>query len=139
MFITSSCGWLLWSYVDEIECLDTDKNSLCQPRPSIGFFTIFGGKPNTYMQQNLKMIIVLGVYLLFQGSCRWLLWSYLVEILRLDKDKTGYVNKVLMIHNLLFLKDTKYPLTAESKSSKSIQQKAYSRKLTAESTSIKTR
>ena len=98
MFITSSCGWLLWSYVDEIECLDTDKNSLCQQRPSIGFFTVFGGKPNTYMQQNLKMIIVLGVYLLFQGSCRWLLWSYLVEILGLDKDKTGYVNKVLIIH-----------------------------------------
>ena len=54
------------------------------------------------MQQNLKMIIVLGVSLLFQESCRWLLWSYMVEILGLDKDKTGYVNKDLTIDILLF-------------------------------------
>ena len=37
------------------------------------------------------MIIVLGVTMLVLGSCGWLLWSYLVEIL-LDTNKTGFVD-----------------------------------------------
>ena len=125
--VGGSCGHL-W-----LKLYAWTQNNLFHQRRSIRFFTIFGGKTNTHMQQNLKITIVLGVSMLVQGSYAWILSSYVVEILRLDKDKTGYVNKVLMIHNLLFLKDTKYPLTAESKSTKSIQQKAYSRKLTAES------
>ena len=54
------------------------------------------------MQQNLKITIVLGVSMLVQGSYAWILSSYVVEILRLDKDKTGYVNKDLTIDILLF-------------------------------------
>ena len=48
--------------------------------------------PSTHLQQNLKVIIVLGVTMLVLGSCRWLLWSYLVEILCLDTNKTGFVD-----------------------------------------------
>ena len=37
------------------------------------------------------------------GSFVWLLWSYVVEIVCLDRDKTAYVNKVLILEILLFL------------------------------------
>ena len=49
------------------------------------------------MQQNLKMTIVLGLSMPVQGSYGWILLSYVVERLRLEKDKTGYVNKDFII------------------------------------------
>ena len=61
------------------------------------------------MQQNLKMTFVLGVSMLIQGLYGWLLWSYVVEILHLDKDKTGYMNKDLIIDILLFFAGCQVP------------------------------
>ena len=101
MFFIVSCGWLLWSYVDEIVCRDGDKTACVNKDLPLGFLLI--------LEQNLKMIILLGVSMLFQGSCRWLQWSYVVEILLLDKDKTGYVNKVLVIDILLFFEGCQVP------------------------------
>ena len=54
------------------------------------------------MQQNLKLIIVLGVTKLVLGSCGWLLWSYVVEILRLDTNKAGFVVLDLPLDILVF-------------------------------------
>ena len=48
-------------------------------------------------------MIVLGVTMCVLGSCVWLLWSYVVEIVCLDRDKTAYVNKVLILEIKLFL------------------------------------
>ena len=70
---------------------------MCQQRPFIRYFTIFEGNPNTNKKQNLKVIIVLGVSMLVQGSSGWLLRSYVVEKLHLNKVKTGYVDKGLKI------------------------------------------
>ena len=69
--------------------------NLFHQRRSIRFFTIFGGKTNTHMQQNLKITIVLGVSMLVQGSYAWILSSYVVEILSLDKDKKAMWTKTL--------------------------------------------
>ena len=74
---------------------------MCQQRPFIRYFTIFEGNPNTNKKQNLKVIIVLGVSMLVQGSSGWLLRSYVVEKLHLNKVKTGYVDKGLKIDILL--------------------------------------
>ena len=68
---------------------------MCQQRPFIRYFTIFEGNPNTNKKQNLIVIIVLGV------SSGWLLRSYVVEKLHLNKVKTGYVDKGLKIDILL--------------------------------------
>ena len=97
------------SYVVEIECLDTDKTACFNKHHPLSFFTIFGGNPNTHMQQNLKMTFVLGVSMLVQGSSGWLLWSYVVEIVRPDKQKTGYMNKDLIIDILLFFAGCQVP------------------------------
>ena len=94
--VGGSCGHL-W-----LKLYAWTQSNLFHQRRSIRFFTIFGGKTNTHMQQNLKITIVLGVSMLVQGSYAWILSSYVVEILRLDKDKTGYVNKDLKIDVLLF-------------------------------------
>ena len=82
---------------------------MCQLRPFIRYFTIFEGNPNTHKKQNLNVIIVLGVSMLVQGSSGWLLWSYVVEILRLNKVKTGYDNKGLIINILLFFEGCQVP------------------------------
>ena len=86
---------------------------MCQQRPFIRYFTIFEGNPNTNKKQNLKVIIVLGVSMLVQGSSGWLLRSYEkkkkkkkrkekpqkdgTKKLHLNKVKTGYVDKGLKI------------------------------------------
>ena len=44
------------------------------------------------MQQNLKVIIVLGVTVHVLGSCGCFLWSNVVELLCLDTNKTGGVD-----------------------------------------------
>ena len=49
------------------------------------------------MEQSLKVMVVLGVTVLVLNSCGWLLWSYVIEILCLDTDKTVCVNKVLIL------------------------------------------
>ena len=59
-------------------------------------------------------MIVLGLYMFIIGSCGWPLRSYVVEILCLDTDKTGCVNKVLIFDILIYLRDPKFPLAAES-------------------------
>ena len=82
---------------------------MCQQRPFIRYFTIFEGNPNTNKKQNLKVIIVLGVSMLVQGSSGWLLWSYVVEKLHLNKVKTGYVDKGLIIDILLFFEGCQVP------------------------------
>ena len=101
--VGGSCGHL-W-----LKLYAWTQNNLFHQRRSIRFFTIFGGKTNTHMQQNLKITIVLGVSMLVQGSYAWILSSYMVEILRLDKDKTGYVNKDLTIDILLFFEGCQVP------------------------------
>ena len=65
------------------------KKCLCQQRPYIRYFAIFRRTPNTHLQQILKVIIVLGVTMLVLGSCCWLLWSCVVELLCLDTNKKG--------------------------------------------------
>ena len=82
---------------------------MCQQRPFIRYFTIFEGNPNTNKKQNLKVIIVLGVSVLVQGSSEWLLWSYVVEIICLDTYKTACVNKDLILNILLFLVGPQIP------------------------------
>ena len=67
------------------------------------------------MQQNLKMMIVLGVNMFVLGSCECLLWSYVVEILCLDTNKKRWVDVDLSLDILVFSLDPKYPLAAESK------------------------
>ena len=66
------------------------------------------------MEPSLKVMDVLGVTMLVLNSHGWLLWSYVVEILCLDTDKTGCVNKVLIFDILIYLRDPKFPLAAES-------------------------
>ena len=82
---------------------------MCQQRPFIRYFTIFEGNPNTNKKQNLKVIIVLGVSMLVQGSSGWLLRSYVVEKLHLNKVKTGYVDKGLKVDILLFFEGCQVP------------------------------
>ena len=67
-------------------------NRLCEQRPYNRYITTFWRMPSTILQQNLKVVIVLGVTMLVLGFCGWLLWSYLAEILCLDTNKTGFVD-----------------------------------------------
>ena len=62
------------------------------------------------------MTIELGVIMFVLGTFGCILWSYVVEILRLDSNKTRWVDVDLLLDILVFLRDPKYPLTAESKS-----------------------
>ena len=61
------------------------------------------------MQQNLKVMIVLGVTMHVLGSCGWLLWSYVVELLCLDANKTRWVDVDLPLDVLLFFEGPKIP------------------------------
>ena len=61
------------------------------------------------------MIISLGVTMLVLSSCGWILLSYVVKLLCLDKNKTGCVDIDLPLHVLVFLRHPKYPHAAESK------------------------
>ena len=54
--------------------------------------------------------------MLVLGSCMWLLWSYVVELLCLDTNKTVCLHEDLPLVVLVFLRHPKYPLEAESKS-----------------------
>jgi hypothetical protein len=72
MLVLGSYGWLLWSYVVEILCLDTNKPRWVDVDLPLDILVFFE-TPNTHLQQNLKMMIVLGVTMLVQGSCGWLL------------------------------------------------------------------
>ena len=72
--------------------------------------------PNTHKQQNLKVKIVLGVTMIVLGvtmlvleSSVWLLWSYVIEIICWDTDKTACVNKDLILDILLFLEGPQIP------------------------------
>ena len=87
--VSGSCGHL-W-----LKLYAWTQNSLFHQKWSIMFFTIFGGNTNTHKQQNLKITIVLGVSMLVQGSYAWILSSYVVEILSLDKDKNAMWTKTL--------------------------------------------
>ena len=68
------------------------------------------------MQQNLKVMIVIGVTMLVLGSCVCLLWSYVVELLCLDTNKIGCVDVDLPLDVLVFSAGPKYPIAAEAKS-----------------------
>ena len=78
-------------------------------RPSITCFSIFWSIPNTHSKQNLKVIIVLGVLMLVLGSCEWLLWSYVGELLCLDTNKTGCVDLDLPSVVLVFSEAPQVP------------------------------
>ena len=54
--------------------------------------------------------------MLVLGFCGCLLWSYVVKILCLDKNKTKWVDVDLLLDILVFLRDPKYQHAAESKS-----------------------
>ena len=86
VLVQGSSEWLLWSYVVEILCLNKDETGF------VNKDLIIDRMPSTILQQNLKVVIVLGVTMLVLGFCGWLLWSYLVEILWLDTNKTGFVD-----------------------------------------------
>ena len=86
VLVQGSSEWLLWSYVVEILCLNKDETGF------VNKDLIIDRMPSTILQQNLKVVIVLGVTMLVLGFCGWLLWSYLVEILCLDTNKTGFVD-----------------------------------------------
>ena len=88
------------------------------------------------MQQNLKVTIVLGDIVLVLNSSGWLLWlyvvlimiilwgvimyvigsywglllSYMVEILRLDINKTRWVDVDLPLDILVFFEETQIPI-----------------------------
>ena len=62
------------------------------------------------MQQNPKVIIVLGVTMLILGSCGWLLWAYLVELLGVDTNKTVCVDVDLPLVVLVFFKAPQIPI-----------------------------
>ena len=62
------------------------------------------------MQQNLKVIIVLGVTMLVLGSFEWLLWSYVVELLCLDTNKTGCVDVDIPSFVLVFFEAPQIPI-----------------------------
>ena len=61
------------------------------------------------MQQNLKVIIVLGVTLLVLGSCVCLLWSYVGETLCLDTNQTGCVDVDFPLDVLVFFEAPQIP------------------------------
>ena len=122
--LLNSCGWLLWSNVVEILCVDTDKIGCVNKVLIVSILSSFEGSwiptcsrfscGHMWMKFNAWILIKQPVstktfHWVSQGSCRWLLWSYLVEMLHLDKDKTGYVNKVLIIHILLFFEGYQVP------------------------------
>ena len=86
VLVQGSSGWLLWSYVVEILCLNKNETGF------VNKDLIIDRMPSTILQQNLKVVIVLGVTMLVLGFCGWLLWSYLVEILCLDTNKAGFVD-----------------------------------------------
>ena len=65
--------------------------------------------PSTHLQQNLKVIIVLGETMLVLGSCGWLLWSYLVGILCLDTNEAVFVDVDLPLDVLVFLEAPQVP------------------------------
>ena len=94
MFIISSCGWLLWSYLIDIVCLDGDKTGFVEVDPPLNI---------------LEVMVVSGVTMLVLNSSGWHLWSYVVEILSLDTDKTGCVNKVILFNILLFFEGSQIP------------------------------
>ena len=103
MLVLGSCECLLWSYVVEILCLDTNKKRWVDVDLSLDILVFFE-TPNTHLQQNLKVIIVLGVDMHVLGSRGWFLWSYVVELLCLDINKTRWVNVDLSLDILVFLK-----------------------------------
>ena len=61
------------------------------------------------MQQNLKVIIVLGVTLLVLGSCACLLWSYVGETLCVDTNQTGCVDVDFPLDVLVFFEAPQIP------------------------------
>ena len=54
-------------------------------------------------------MILLGVTMLVLGRSGWLLWSYLVEIVCQDTEKTASVNKDLTLDLLLFFEGPQLP------------------------------
>ena len=62
---------------------------------------------STLLLQNLKVVIALGVTMLVLGFYGWLLWSYYVEILCLDTNKTGFVDIVPPLDILVFFERPK--------------------------------
>ena len=64
------------------------------------------------MQQNLKVIIVLVATMLVLGFCRWLLLSYVVELLCVDTNETGCVDVDLPLDVLVFFEGTQIPTSS---------------------------
>ena len=61
------------------------------------------------MQQNLKVMIVIGVTMLVLGSCVCLLRSYVIELLCLDTNKIGCVDVDLPLDVLVFFEAYQIP------------------------------
>ncbi len=109
MLVLGSCGWLLWSCVVELLCLDTTKKGCVDIDLPLVFFCIFRGTPNTHLKQNLKAIIVLGIIMLVLGSCGCLLWTYVVEIIWLDTNESRWVDVDLPLDILVFFEGPQMP------------------------------
>ena len=84
-------------------------NRLSWYRLSIRCFSMFWSIPNTHLKQILKVIIMLGASMLVSSCCEWLLWSYVVELVCLDTNKTGCVDVDLLLLVLVFLEATQIP------------------------------
>ena len=61
------------------------------------------------MEPSLKVMDVLGVTMLVLNSHGWLLWSYVVEILCLDTNKTRWVDVDLPLDILVFFEGPQMP------------------------------
>ena len=83
----------------EIVCWDGDKTACVNKDLSLGILLFL--KEPKYQQEAESMLV--------QGSSGWLLRSYVVEKLHLNKVKTGYVDKGLKIDILLFFEGCQVP------------------------------
>ena len=94
----NSCRWLLWSYVVGKLCLDTDKAGCVKSLYSIFFYFLKDPKYPLAADSEKDF----GLYMFIISSCGWLLWSYLIDIVCLDGDKTGFVEVDPPLNILVF-------------------------------------
>ena len=67
MLVLGSSGWLLWSYLVEILCLDTYKAGFVDLDPTLDILVYFLDTPNKHMEQSLKVM-------LYNYACLRFLW-----------------------------------------------------------------
>ena len=104
MLVLGSCGCLLRSYVFDIICLDINKTRWVEVDLPLDILVSLRDR-----KCPLKVMIWLGVTVLVLGPSGWLLWSYLVEIVYQDTEKTAFVNNNLILDILLFFEGPQIP------------------------------